>query len=149
MRHSLAIALGSTVLLVSLLGGCKKEETAAETVKDTSAEGTPKPAPTAAPTPSAAATDSAATSPDGGPPPTDVPVATGHVQPKGQGLEACCSALNSEAANAPQAKKARAKQAAALCGSISSLVKQGSTSRGAALTSLRSAAGGSLPGACR
>ena len=146
MVHPLATTLGSSLVLVALLGGCKKQETAPDTVKDTSTQDqTP-----AAPTPAPAASSATAASPDGGtstPPGTPVP--TGSVsQAKGAGLEACCSALQSSAASGTEGQKTRAKQAAQLCQGISALVKQGKTSRAAAMTQLRSAAGGSLPGAC-
>jgi hypothetical protein len=149
MRDHSITALGSTVLLVVLLGGCKKDESAPDTVKDTSAQDTAAAAPTPAATTTAAAADSAARGPDGGAlAPTEVPSGS-YAHQKGQGLDACCSALQSNASSAPATHKPRAKQAAMLCQSISTLVKQGSTSRAAALTQLRSAAGGSLPGACR
>jgi hypothetical protein len=145
MSHRLATALGSSLVLVALLGGCKKQETAPDTIKDTSTQDQ-APAP---PTPAPAASSAASASPDGG---TSTPpgTPTGSVaQPKGSGLEACCSALQSSASSGTEGQKTRAKQAAQLCQGISALVKQGKTSRAAAMSQLRSAAGGSLPGACR
>ena len=143
MRPSLATAIGSTLVLVALLGGCKKEESAPTSVTS------PADTAPAAATPAPAASSAAAPSADAGTASPETPAPTGTVgQVKGAGLEACCSALQSADPKATVGQKARAKQAGQLCQSISALVKQGKTSRAAALTSLRSAAGGTLPGAC-
>jgi hypothetical protein len=144
MRHHLAPALGSALLLLVVLGGCKKDESKPDTVKDTSASDTAAAAPTPTPTPTA----SASTSPDGGTPGDTTTPGTGTLAVRGPGLDACCSALQAQAKTAAAAQKPHAKQAAQLCQSISGLVKDGKTSHAAALTQLRSAAGGSLPGAC-
>ena len=142
MHHPFTTALGSTLVLIALLGGCKKDETGPTSVKDTSTPDTAA----AAPTPAPAASSAAPAGSDSATPTPETPVPTSQV--KGAGLEACCSALQSAASSAPATHKARTKQAAQLCQSISALVKQGKTSRAAAMTQLRSAAGGSLPGAC-
>jgi hypothetical protein len=143
MRHHPATVLGSALLLVLLSGGCKKDESKPDTVKDTSAA---QDTSTAAPAPTPAPTASASTSPDGGPDTATPSSATTAVH--GYSIDGCCSALQAQAKTAAATQKARAKQAAQLCSSIAGLVKDGRTSHAAALTQLRSAAGGSLPGAC-
>jgi hypothetical protein len=144
MRPLIATTMGAALVLLALLGACKKEETGPDTVKDTSAKQEPAPA---APAPAAS---SAAASLDGGASTPVVPTPAGSgTLTKGPGLDSCCSALRSNASSATGPQKARATQAAALCQSISTLVKDGKTSRAGALTQLRSAAGGTLPGACR
>ena len=143
MLHHPAPALGSALLLLVLLGACKKDESKADTVKDTSAT---QDTATAAPAPTPAPAASGSASPDGGTDTATPSSATTAVH--GYSLDACCSALQSQAKTAAATQKARAKQAAQLCQSIAGLVKDGRTSHAAAITQLRSAAGGSLPGAC-
>ena len=143
--------LASGLLLGTVLFiGCKDKEPPAEVPIPT---GTPA-AVTADPPPTPTATED----PDAGAPAASTPAAT--PQPgvagtatakKGESIDACCSALNAVAKSGKTAlAKSKAASAAAVCPGIAKLVKDGTTSRSAGLTQIRSALTGfTVPPECQ
>ena len=149
-RASLIRVLASGLLLgCVIVVGCKDKEDPA-TVPVPSGE----PATTAAaPAPTTSTTEdpaaSASASATAAPPPV---AGTGAAVPhKGESIDACCNALRAVAKSGKTSTaKAKAASAAAVCPGIAKLVKDGTTSRSAGLSQIRSALTGyDVPGECR
>lgn len=149
-RASLIRVLASGLLLgCVMVVGCKDKEDPA-TVPVPSGE----PAPTAAPAATTSATeDPAASAGASGAPTAPPPVAgTGTPVPhKAESIDGCCNALRAVAKSGKTSTaKAKAASAAAVCPGIAKLVKDGTTSRSAGLSQIRSALTGyDVPGECR
>ena len=128
---------GALLVAFVLVGGCKKKE------DDASGAGgagdTPANATATATTPPVAT-------------PTPVPTVTAPVSHDADAaaVRGCCAALRSTGASQKvPADKSKYDASAASCDGIASLVKTGTTARGAAFTSIRAALHGqSLPAGC-
>lgn len=98
-----------------------------------------------------AASDGAAAAASGAPVPVAAPPATEAPKPVAQAsIDGCCSALAAmQKSGLPAVVKSKAAVASATCAGIAKLVKEGKTSRSAALAQIGATMGGAPPAECK
>lgn len=148
------VLLGTLVLGSMIMAGCKKDEEDPATVPVPSAPQAAvpaDPAPAGSDTGSGSNTGAEAPSAAAAAPPQPATPSTAPVAKKGESIDACCSALRAVQKSGKTAiAKSKAASAAAVCPGISKLVKDGTITRSAGLTQVRSALSGfDVPGECR
>ncbi|MCC6554412.1 MAG: hypothetical protein IT372_15650 [Polyangiaceae bacterium] len=142
-RASALLLIASTGLL--LTGACKKDE-------DPQSIPVPSAAPSAAPV-AADQVDSSAPAASAAPVAPVAPAATGATQPAAptkvatESIDACCAALNTMSVFSGKSAEAKSKAGAGakICNGISKLVKEGKTSKAAAMAQIKAAISGITP----
>lgn len=142
------VLLGCLILGSGIVTGCKKEEDPATVPVPSATQAAPVPSDTA---PDPAASASAAASASDAPTAAAPQAAVTATAKKGESIDACCSALKAVQKSGKTAiAKSKAASAAAVCPGIAKMVKDGTITRSAGLTQVRSAlAGFDVPGECR
>jgi hypothetical protein len=143
------VLLGCLLLGSVIATGCKKEEDPVDVPVPSASQAAATPPPAPEPAASASEAPSATEAPTAAPPPVAVTTAT--AAKKGESIDACCSALRAVQKSGKTAiAKSRAAAAAGVCPGVAKLVKDGTVTRSAGLTQVRSSLGGSeAPAECR
>lgn len=132
------------------LGACKKEEEP-QSVPVPSAQ-TAAPVAADTPPPATAPADAAPPEPAAVAPTTPAPGTGLGTKKAGESIDACCSALGAQAVLSGRSEDAKRKlnSAKQICLGVAKLVKEGKTSRAAALGSIKAGlAGASAPAECQ
>jgi hypothetical protein len=140
------VLLGCLFLGSVMVTGCKKEEDPATVPVPSASQAAPAPAPSAA-EPAPSATEAPTAAPTAAPQPAGTVVAP----KKGESIDSCCSALKAVAKSGKTAiAKSRAAAAAGVCPGIAKLVKDGTITRQAGLTQVRTSLSGfDAPAECK